>query len=136
MKKIKLGVFLPKSLVENFRNLIMQKYNRYEKGLLSYEVEMALRSWLALHTKAQKTLEVKKPNPTPKVYMYFAEVKDYLLRKYYTELWSGQQIPYKHLEEAIINTRGADKRTVQKWLRIFHTSGLVKPVTSASWEIM
>lgn len=135
MEKVQFKVYLPKNLAFQIRKLIMQKYSKYERGLLSYEVEMALRSWLALHTKAQNSIEVEKPNPTPRVYKYFAEVKDYLLRNYYIELRSGQQIPYKHLEEAIMNTRGSDKRTVQKWLRTFTRMGLIKPVTSASWEI-
>jgi len=135
MDKVQVKVYLPKDLALNIRKLIQQKYQKYERGLLSYEFEMALRNWLALHTKAQTILEANKPNPTPKVYRVFAEVKDYLLRKYYEELRSGQQIPYKHLEEAIMNTRGSDKRTIRKWLQTFHKMGLIKPVTSASWEI-
>ena len=38
--------------------------------------------------------------------------------------------------EAISAVRGSDPRTVQKWLRTFHKMDLIKPVTSASWEIM
>jgi len=119
MDRVKVGFFLPKDLVEKFRQFIMKKYYKYEKGLLSYEAEMALRNWLALHTKAQNSLDEKKPNPTPRVYLIFAEVKDYLLRNWYEELRSGQQIPRIHLEEAIMATRGTDKRTVRKWLKIF-----------------
>jgi len=115
----------------------MRKYEQYEKGLLSYEVEQALRYWLALHTKAQKSLgRPKKPNPTPRVIIAFAEVRDYLLHKYYDELTPGQQIPRVFLEEAIMATRGSDPRTIRKWLRTFERMGLVKCVTPASWKVM
>jgi len=137
MERIRIHLFISKEILEDFRKLIMWKYERYEKGLLSYEAEMALRAWLAEHTKAQKSIDQrKKANPTPRVIIAFAEVKDYLLRKYYDELLPGQQIPRRHLEEAIINTRGSDPRTIHKWLRVFERMGLVKCVTSASWKIM
>lgn len=121
---------------EKFRKLIQDKYKKYEKGLLSYEVEQALRHWLSLHTNAQDGLEVKKPNPTPGVMVVFNSVRNYLLSNYYFELLNGQQISRSHLEKAIIATRGSDSRTIEKWLTTFHKMGLVKPVTSATWEVM
>jgi len=135
-QRVKVGIFLDASVVENLRSLIQEKYNKYEKGLLSYEVELALRNWLALHTQAQTTLEIKKPNPTPQVMVIFAQIKENLLHRWYYELKSGQQIPTSQLEEAIMAVRGSDKRTVRKWLRIFNRMGLIKPITSATWEIM
>lgn len=134
--RIQFKIYLDRKIAENFRSLIQQKYQYYQKGLLSYEVEMALRYWMSLHTQAQNTTDIKKPNPTPHIYLVFNQVKDYLLKNYYTELKSAQQIPTKHLEEAIIATRGSDKRTLAKWLRTFHKMGLIKPVTSATWELM
>ncbi|RLJ03456.1 MAG: hypothetical protein DRP08_03535, partial [Candidatus Aenigmatarchaeota archaeon] len=108
-RKVQLLVWIPESLNEKLRSLIQQKYNRYERGLLSYEVEMALRSWIALHTRAQKQLTTERiPNPTPKVQIVFAQVKDWLLRNYYEELVPGQQILTQHLREAIENVRGSD----------------------------
>jgi hypothetical protein len=134
--KVQVKAWIHDDVQVKLRQLINQKYSKYEKGYLSYEVEQAIRYWLALHTKAQTIIEVNKPNPTPKVYMTFAEVKDFLLRTWYGELNSGQQIPRIHIENAIANIRGSDKRTIEKWFRIFHKNGLIKPVTSASWEIM
>jgi len=32
--------------------------------------------------------------------------------------------------------RGGDRRTIDKWLNIFVKMGLVKPITSATWEII
>jgi len=135
-KKIKIGIWIDSILAEKLRSLREQKYENYERGILSYEIEMALRHWISLHTNAQKTLEAKKPNPTPKASLVFAQVKEYLLSHWYYELRPGQQIPKSHLEKAIMAIRGSDPRTIRKWLRIFHKMGLVKPVTSATWEIM
>jgi hypothetical protein len=136
-KRVKVGFFLSDSLIEKLRLLIMQKYQKYERGLLSYEVEQALRAWLALHTNSQKSLEQQKlPNPSSKVAITFAQVKQYLLSHYYFELHQGQQIPLKHLKEAIMNVRGSDPRTVSKWLKTFESMHLIKPVTSATWELL
>jgi len=63
-------------------------------------------------------------------------VKEYLLKNYYFELKSGQQIPRVHLENAIMAVRGNDPRTIKRWLRTFHKMGLTKPITSATWEIL
>ncbi|MEM2578520.1 MAG: hypothetical protein QXV88_06540, partial [Candidatus Bathyarchaeia archaeon] len=137
--KVKVGFFLSKNVIERIRLLIQEKYSEYGRGLLSYEVEMALRHWLALHTKTQNLKETKeavKPNPTPKAAIIFAEVKNYLLTHYYMELLPGQQIPRKHLEEAIMAVRGTDPRTIEKWLKTFHKMGLIKPITTATWEII
>jgi hypothetical protein len=134
--KVKVGFFIDKNLAGKFRSLIQQKYQNYEKGLLSYKAEMALRHWLSLHTNAQNTLETNKPNPTPKSSIVFSEVRDYLLRNLYHELKPGQQIPRVHLERGIMATRGSDPRTIRKWLRTFHRMRLAKPITSATWEIM
>ena len=134
---MKLGVWIQTSIDARFRSLIQQKYQKFERGMLSYEVEMALRHWLALHTNTQTDLEAApKPNPTPRVMQIFNQVKAWLLSHHYFELLSGQQIPRRHLEEAIISVRGSDPRTIEKWLRTFHKMKLVKPITSASWEIM
>ncbi|MEM3816090.1 MAG: hypothetical protein QW341_04510 [Candidatus Bathyarchaeia archaeon] len=47
--KVKVGFFLSKNVIERIRLLIQEKYSEYERGLLSYEVEVALRHWLDLH---------------------------------------------------------------------------------------
>lgn len=144
MPRYKLQAWISPELNEKFRELIQKKYKKYERGLLSYEVEMALRSWVALHTNAQNDLEPlnefslkTKPNPIPKVMLAFNQIREYLLtRRGYFEIVSGQPIPTRFLEEAIANTRGSDPRTVERWLRTFHKMELIKPVTSATWEIM
>lgn len=136
MEKIQFKVYLNEDLAIRFRELIMKKYHKYEKGLLSYETDMAIRHWLALHTEAQTSLDVNKPNPTPRTSLAFAKVKNYLLGNFYYELKPGQQVARSHLEKAIIATHGSDKRTIRKWLETFHRMGLIKFVTSATFEIL
>ena len=137
MDKKQLKVWIPRELDTKFRELIQQKYTKFERGILSYEAEMALRHWLSLHTKAQKDIVDRNlPNPTPKVRLVFASIKDYLLSNYYYELTPGQQITTTHLKLAIENVRGNDPRTILKWLKSFHKNGLIKSVTSATWEII
>lgn len=135
-EKVQLKVYIPLNLSLNLRVLIQNKYSKYEKGLLSYEVEQAIRSWIALHTQAQLPLDAKPPNPIPKVASVFMQVKEYLLHKYFDELKVGQQIPRRFLDEAIEAIRGSDKRTIEKWLRSFEKFHLAKPISSAAWEIL
>ncbi len=135
--KVKVGLFLDKKLMENFRAMIQDKWKKYERGLLSYEAEMALRHWLSLHTKTQNAIGVDKPNPTPKTAMVFAQVKNYLLSNWYYELKPGQEVHVRHLEEAIAAVRGGDKRTIRRWMNEFHRMGLIKPMPSPSlWKVL
>ncbi len=132
--KVQILLWISRSTDEKFRYLIQQKYTNYEKGLLSYEAELALRSWLALHTKAQTPLI--KPNPIPKVQIAFAQIKDYLTSNHYSELSPGQQINMRHIKEAIMSVRGSDPRTVTKWIKVFSKFHLIKPIAGNIWEIM
>jgi hypothetical protein len=135
-ERVKIGLWIDARTAQKFRNLVQIKYQTYQKGLLSYEAEMAFRHWLALHTNAQTPLEAKPPNPVPRVAIVFAEVKAVLLREWYYELKPGQQIPLAHIRKAIADVRGSDDRTVRRWLREFERNGLMKPTTSATWEVL
>ncbi len=133
--KVQMLVWISGPVDVKFRALIQQKYDEYEKGLLSYEVELAMRNWLALHTNAQTPLV--KPNPTPKVAIAFAQCKDYLLRQHqYFELNSGQQINVEHMKNAIMAVKGSDPRTIKGWLMRFKRFKLMRPVVGNVWEIM
>jgi len=133
-EKVKVGFYLPKDLVQKIKRLVMEKYETYERGLLSYEVELALRNWLALHTQAQ--IKPAKINPQPRVQQVYAQVKQWLLANLYEELYPGQQIPLKHIEQAIAAVRGSDPRTVKKWIKAFRKFHLIKPGKGVLWEVM
>ena len=133
--KVQLLIWVPPSVDNDFRQMIQNKYERYQRGMLSYEGEMALRHWVGLHTGTQNTNH--KLNPTPKVQSVYALVKNYLLNQSYredgspryNEIPSGAQIPTKHLILAIQNIRGSDKRTVNKWLERFQQNGLIRLIS-------
>lgn len=138
VEKEKLLITIRKDLADKFRHLLMEKYPKYERGLLSYEAELALNYWINLHTKTQNSeaSKIAPINPTPKVVTVFIAVKDYLVRKYYDELHPGSQIHEAHLREAIANVRGTDERTVRNWIRRFSESKLIKHIAGVIWEIM
>jgi hypothetical protein len=136
MEMKKLQVWVSKEVDLKLRQLIAQKYGKYQRGLLSYEVESALKEWIALHTKAQASLHMEKLNPNPKVYVVWQEVKSYLSKNYYADLKPSQQVNIIHLREAVKAVRGGDKRTVEKWLNLFREFKLVKHITGAIWEIL
>jgi hypothetical protein len=135
VRKVKLQCLIAEDVNEELRQLIQQKYKYYTRGLLGWEVEQALRAWLAMHTEAQRERLINKTNPNFAVAQVFLQVKQYLMDNYYEELIPGTTVPLKILEKAIIATRGADKRTVRKWLETFYRMGLIKPISNATWEL-
>lgn len=143
MEKVKLQVYIDKDVDRKLRELIQVKHKEYCKGLLSYEVEMALREWMALHTRTQ-TLEEpscvkyveETVNPPFRIGQVFNQVKEYLLKTHYDTLQSGQVINRKHLEEAIGAVRGTDRRTIRKWIETFHKYHLLKFISPMAWEVV
>jgi len=135
-RKFKLQCFIDEEVNEELRQLIHEKYKYYEHGLLGFEVEQAIRTWIAMHKEAQGVKILNKTNPRSAVGRIFLQVKQYLLDNYYDDLHPGVTIPLRHLEEAIMAVRGGDRRTVRKWLELFHRFGLVKPITQAVWELV
>jgi hypothetical protein len=136
VRKVQIKCYIPEDLNDELRQLIQEKYKYYTRGLFSWEVEQAIRHWLAVHKEAQGAKIINPVNPRHEISVVFVQVKQYLLKKYYDELHPGATIPLKHLEEAIGAVRGNDPRTVRKWLELFHRFGLVKPITQAVWELV
>jgi hypothetical protein len=136
VRKVQIWCYIPEDLNDELRQLIQEKYKHYVRGLFSWEVEQAIRHWLAMHKEAQGAKIINRANPRHDVGAVFTQVKRYLLQNYYEELIPGATIPLRHLEEAIMAVRGGDKRTVRKWLELFHRFGLVKPITQAVWELV
>ncbi len=132
---MKLQVYIPERMNKDLRNFIALKYQTFEKGLLSAEVEQAIGHWLALHTNTQE-YPTDAPNPLPKISKHYRAFKNWLLTSYYQELPPGAVIPTQHFQRAIMNTRGSDPRTIKKWMRIFVENGLVKNLGPNSWELI
>lgn len=126
--KVKLQVWINKDLNDKLRELINQKYKKYEKGNLSNEVEEALRNWIAAHTNAHK---FEQTNPEPRVYKVWEEVKKVLKDWGYF-----QQVNLRELKKAIAIVRGNDYRTIRKWLNEFKKFKLIKELTPQVYEII
>jgi len=121
-EKVQIKVYIPKDLSERLRELISQKYGRYKGGLLSFEVEGAIRKHLAAHTNV--TQIPKGSNPFPKIHMVKEQIKQYLREKYgYT---ITNQVLRAHFDEAIISLRGTDPRTREKWYRVLIAARVLK----------
>jgi len=126
--KVKLQVWVKKEINDKLRELISQKYNFYEKGLLSNEVEQALQNWILAHTNAQK---INKANPAPRIYKVWTEVRSALNREGYV-----QQVTLRELKRVIALVRGSDERTVKKWLNLFARFKLIKEIAPQVYEII
>jgi len=136
MDKVKLQVYISRDTDRKLREFIALMYRKFEKGLLSWEVERAIKHWIAMHTNAQTQLKGEGPNPTPRVVQAYQTVKRYLMSNYYMELPPGSIVVDKHLREAIMATRGSDPRTVKRWLRTFTAFRLIKHLGGARWELV
>lgn len=138
--KGKIGVYfyIQKKLLEEFRQLAFQKHGTFQ-GVLSSEAEEALRNWLVLNTQnhTKQLVIINQVNPAPKVYRAFNEVKEYLKQKYqYAAIIPGQQIPRRHLMEAISMTRGVDPRTIRAWLKRFTQAKVMKWIAGEIYEVL
>lgn len=137
--KVQFKLYVSRTVADRFRRMIALKYQRFERGLLSYEVEQALNSWLAMvGTQTQNTqnsLTNQRSNPIPVVHNLKNALKDYLMNtgKYHDE---PQFVPDKLLIEAISATKGTDKRTLSKWTKLLQQYGCIKQVGVHQWEII
>ena len=131
-KKVKVGFFLDEELVEEFRRFVVLKHGKYEKGIFSYEMELALKHWMSLHTKTQnsKNFDIKVPslskNPPSKVRLVYAMVKEFLWIQHCIDFTEVNIVPIQFVERAIKVIRGTDPRTVKKWINAMKEFGLIK----------
>jgi hypothetical protein len=141
--KKKVNLYLDGELWEEFKKLAFMKHGNFH-GALSWELEQALRAWLAAHRArvesaqgAQATLQASHVNPPPRTAKVWAQVKEYLRGRFgYEVVVSGVQIPRKHLIEAIVAVRGGQERTIRRWLREFEAFHLVKWISPHVCEVI
>ena len=133
-----LYVYIDEDLNKQLRTLIIKKYGEYRRGLLSAEVENALRVWLSTHksTQTQELTVLRPANPIPKYWRVFQECKKFIEQRYGVDFKEVYQIPLKFMVEAIQFTRGSDKRTVRKWLRVFEEQHLIKFISPGVIEVL
>lgn len=139
-EKKKVNLYLDGELWEEFKKLAFMKHGNFH-GALSWELEQALRAWLAAHRaraeSAQAPLQASHVNPPPRTAKVWAQVKEYLRERFgYEVVISGVQIPRKHLIEAIIAVRGGQERTIRRWLREFEAFHLIKWISPQVCEVI
>jgi len=114
------------------------KHPQYQKGGLSFEIEQALRQYLASYKQQQNTnssLYAEKSNPSFKVYSFKQDIFKWLIE---SELYVQvpQFIPKKHLIDAISQLRGTDKMTINKWLKDLQKYGCIKKSSMFQYEFV
>jgi len=100
-------------------DLVTKKYGN-KHSFMSFEVESALKHWIAQHTQSEHVFQ---RNPDLKINLVFKAIKEYLKNRYDIEM----QAHAFYIKDAIKNVRGGDQRTVKKWFKEFIKSGLIKP---------
>jgi len=124
--KVELHVTISEKLNKKFREFLARKYGYIRKGIISEEVESALWAWIAEHTHKEHKFGAGRVNPEPKYRRIYDQVKRWLSLEYGYDFNEVAQVPKKHMVEAIAAVRGSDKRTIEKWLRLFTDKGLIK----------
>ena len=140
---------IPRSLSTKFRELVNLKHPMYQKGALSYEVEMALRQYIAsymttpthintdTHSQQNDNLAIKaeQSNPNPKIYSLKKDILKYFIEsQLYLEV--PQFIPATHLIKAIAALKGIDQRTINKYLKLLEGFGCIKKSGLSQYEFV
>jgi hypothetical protein len=137
-KKVPLYVFVSEDLAIRLRRFIALKHQTTEKGLLSFEVEQALMNHLAVQSTQQQNTQIKRShsqNQILKVKKVMEDIQKYLIE---SELYVDipQFILEKHLDQAIANLRGVDKRTIKIWKQSLEQYGHIKKAGLSRYEIL
>lgn len=130
--KIQIIVYLEPKINSDLRSLIQKKYGKFMRGLLSLEVNEALRYWIKAY--AQSTQDMHNSlgsfhapiTETPKIYAHFERFKAYLQKAYNLQLSENPEIDENILISCIKDVFGSDKRTVKKYFNEFVEHGLIK----------
>jgi hypothetical protein len=138
-KKVPLYVFVLEELAARLRRFIALKHQTTEKGLLSLEVEQALRNYLTVQSTQQQNTQIKsshsQQNQILKVKKVMEEIQKYLIEsQLYVDI--PQFILEKHLDQAITNLRGLDKRTIKTWKQLLEQYGHIRKSGLSRYEIL
>lgn len=107
-----------------------------EKGLISHEVEEAIRSHLTIQNTQQNTQTLTtRPNQIFGASQLIEQIKRYLIE---TELYDDIPvfIPEAHLNRSIASLRGSDSRTIRKWKRLLVEYEHIKQTGIKQYQIM
>ena len=130
MEKEQIKFYIERNLNKQLRELINRKYEKYERGLLSAEINLAIAAWIDRHTQMHAGFSI---NPRPRTAQVADAVKNYLTKK---NGFRPQQVTLDELTNAISVLRGNDKRTIGKWLKEFAKWRIIKEVAPSVFELV
>jgi hypothetical protein len=135
-KKV-ITAYVEPELKERFMLYLKKTYPIWEPGLITNEANKALNYWLNMHTSTQETLNVKPPNPMPRMAAKYSKLRTWLSHTFFYDLSiPGNRILDEHLFQGIVENFGGDPRTVGKWVKNFAIFGLIKRLDYNHWELM
>ena len=129
-EKTQFKAFLTPETIQNFKQMIAIKYKTVGHGLISEEVEEALKSWIkqqGTHNGTQ--IDIK---PQPKIFAVWGLVRNYLIKKYG---YAPDNVRLSEIKEAIEVVRGGDGRTINRWYKDFVKWDFIKEVSPMIYEL-
>jgi len=127
----KLTVRIDEKLYEALKELVIKKFGPNYWGGLRAVVEEAIRLYLASHSLGRSdNVEIRPNNPPPRVHSVYIQVRSFLRDK-----GVYREASYGALASAIAYVRGADKRTIRKWIRLFLTYGCITHLGGEVYEL-
>lgn len=129
-EKVGIYVRIEKEIRDKLYALIHSKYPESSYGALSLEVQEAINNWILGHEHT--TLHTKPLNPSlPRVHLNCQEIMG-LVR----ETGHQTQVSFTTLRKIIINLRGNDSRTIEKWIKTLLQEGYLKRLNYNVFEIV
>ena len=134
-RKVRILIHLSDDIDEKLRKFIALKYQKVQKGLLSYEVEQAIRNHICVYNIQQSTqARPSDENQYSRVSQLRDQIILYLIEVHGVENPKG--IIEKHLDESIGRMRGIDPRTIKNWKQRFLEYGCIRKSGSHYYDFL
>ena len=135
--KTQLKVWIKTQLAHEIKKLAVTRYGSM-KGALSKIVEEALELFInayniSISEGAHTHAHVDGSGVPARIHNVFMQVKTYLYKKFGFLPW---RFSHKDLSEAIAFVRGHDRRTINKWIKLFLQYTLIKQVGLSMYELV
>jgi len=124
-----LFVCIDERVLDELQEYIKRTYEGSTYGALSIEVQNAIAEYLRVKHAQIRT---KFLNPkTPMIHLICRDIIHKL-----KVLGMVNQVSSRLLAQVIGETRGADERTIRKWMSLLEKNGYIKNIGTYTWEIL